>query len=119
MALLAWSLCSRPSRKADVMRATIACCQYHVRERAFPYSSTRSPISPADVRGGINNSRSAVARAGGSVGFTLCLLKLPNAPPHFDEGAFGLTNLTNPVCRHTEMPFRSPSALRRRFAQAG
>ena len=76
-------------------------------------------MSPADVRGGINNSRSAVAKAGGSVVFTLCLLKLTNAPPHFDEGAFRLTDLTNPVCRHTEVPFGSTSALCRRFAQAG
>ena len=98
------------------MRAIIVCCQYHVPERPFPYSSIRSPISPADVRGGINNSSSAVAKAGGSVGFTLCLLKLTNTPPHFDEGAFRLTDLTNPVCRHTEMPFRSTSTLRRRFA---
>src|SRR5688572_14510538 len=97
MALSAWSLCSRTSRKADIVRAMIVCCQYHVRERPFLCSSTKSPINPADVRGGINSSSSAVANAGGLVGFTLCLLKLTNAPPHFDEGAFRLTDLTNPV----------------------
>ena len=98
------------------MRATIVCCQYHVRERPFLYSSITSPMRLADVRGGTNNSSSAVAKAGGSVGFTLRLLKLTNAPPHLAEGAFRLTDLTNPFCRHTEMPFRATSALCRRFA---
>jgi hypothetical protein len=102
MALVAWNLCSLASRKADIVRAMIVCCQYHVRERPFLYSSTRSPINPADVRDGIDSSSNAVAKAGGSVGFTLCLVRLTNAPPHFDEGAFRLTHLTNPVCRHPE-----------------
>src|SRR5262245_5017778 len=102
-----------------MMRFIIVCRQYHVRDLPFPYFSNRSPISPTDVRGGINRSSSAVAKAGGLGDFTLCLLKLRNVSPHLDEGALRLTDLTNPVRRHTEMPFRASSTLRRRLAKAG